>query len=283
MAFLTAADGTALFYYDWGTGDPVILLHGWPLHSASWESQAQFLVENGHRVIAYDKRGFGRSDWAYKGYDYDTLADDLHSFITNLDLKNITLVGFSMGGGEVVRYLAKYGEQRIKKAVLIASVTPFLLKTANNPQGIDGENFLELKTAVRNDRPDFLKNFAEKFYNYSLLNRSVSQSHLNFFQLMALAASPQATLELMNAWSSTDFRDDLASITIPTLIIHGTKDQAVPIEISAYLSVKLMQNALLIEYADECHGLITTASKRLNNDLLNFIRCDPIALSRLKS
>jgi len=271
MPYFTAQDKTKIYYYDWGTGKPVILIHGWPLTSASWEHQARFLAENGFRVIAYDRRGFGRSDWAYSGYDYDTLANDLKRLMDELDLKETTLVGFSMGGGEVSRYLSQHGAERVSKAVLIASVPPYLLKTTDNPNGVDKEVFDGIVDAIKKDRAAFLKDFAPKFYGCTMKNHTVSQPFLDFFCAMAMTGSPKATTDLVRAWSETDFRNDLKRNPVPTLIIHGTNDATVPIEISGKLSADLIPNSTFLEYEGQPHGLISTDYKKLNKDLLRFL------------
>ena len=271
MPYFEAEDGTELYYYDWGTGTPVVLIHGWPLTSASWEMQANFLADNGCRVIAYDRRGFGKSDWAGTGYDYDTLASDLNALLEGLDIEGATLVGFSMGGGEVARYLATYGDARVEKAVLISAVTPFLLKTEDNPEGVDEKVFDDIIENLEKDRPAFLESFASKFYGRSLVNHTVSEPVLRFFEAMALTGSPKATIELVDAWSATDFRDDLAGITVPTLVIHGTSDSTVPIDVAGRRSAALIPNSELLEYDGEPHGLNVTAAAQLNADLLTFI------------
>jgi non-heme chloroperoxidase len=263
---------TEIYYYDWGTGDPVVLIHGWPLTSASWEYQANYLADNGCRVIAYDRRGFGRSEWSSTGYDYNTLAADLNVLLEELDLRNVTLVGFSMGGGEVARYLANYGSLRVSKAVFISSVTPYLLKTEDNPDGVDESVFEEMSKQLEKDRPAFLKEFAAKFYGRTMINRTVSEPFLEFFQSMAMTASPRATIELVDAWSRTDFRNDVSAISVPTLIVHGTGDATVPIDSSARPAAELIPGATLLEYAGEPHGLNATAAQRLNDDLLLFIK-----------
>lgn len=271
MAFIKTKDNTSIYYYDWGVGKPVILIHGWPLTSASWEYQARFLAENGYRVIAYDRRGFGKSDWAYNGYDYDTLADDLSTLIEELDLKQVSLVGFSMGGGEVARYLGRLGSARVDKAVLVAAVTPYLLKTSDNPDGIEQSVFDGIIDAIEKDRPAFLKDFSEKFYGRTMINHTVSEPFLDFFRSMALSGSPDATVKLVRTWSSTDCREDLQKIDVPTLIIHGSDDATVPAANSARKAVQLIPGATLIEYEGEPHGLPATASGRLNADLLKFL------------
>jgi non-heme chloroperoxidase len=272
MPYAKVKDGTELYYYDWGTGAPVVLIHGWPLTSASWEYQASALAESGFRVIAYDRRGFGRSGWPFTGYEYDTLAADLSTVLETLDLQAATLVGFSMGGGEVARYLGTYGASRVAKAVLIGAVTPFLLKTADNPDGVDKEVFDGLVESLKKDRAAFLENVWPPFYGRTLVHHTVSEPFLQSIQTMAMTGSPKATIELVGAWSGTDFRGDLPRITVPTLIVHGTGDATVPIEISGRRSAALIPNAKLLEYEGEPHGLIATAPDRLNADLLAFLR-----------
>ena len=271
MPFLVTEDETELYFRDWGTGTPVVLIHGWPLNGDMWEKQASFLVESGYRVITYDRRGFGRSDQPWDGYDYDTFASDLNDVLEELELDNVALVGFSMGGGEVIRYLSTYGSARVSKAVLIAAVTPFLMKTANNPTGVDAEIFDKIGQQIREDRPAFLKDFGPKFYGRTVLNHTVSEAVLEWSQGMALMSSLRPTLAAAVAWSTTDFRAEMKQITTPVLIIHGTGDATVPIDASGRESLKHLPNATLIEYEDEPHGLFLTATERLNNDLLQFL------------
>jgi pimeloyl-ACP methyl ester carboxylesterase len=272
MPYLQTKDKTEIFYYDWGFGDPVILIHGWPLSSASWEYQARVLAESGFRVIAYDRRGFGRSGWPYGGYEYDTLASDLNDLIEALKLSEVSLVGFSMGGGEVARYLGTYGSAKVHKAVFISAVTPYLLKTEDNPDGVEKQIFDTMVDNLIKDRPAFLATFAKPFYGVNLVKHPVSSETLDFFVQMALQASPKATIDLVRAFSETDFRDDLAGITIPTLFVHGTSDTTVPIENSARRAVQLVGGAILKEYDGEPHGLNATAAERLNEDLIGFLR-----------
>jgi len=271
MPYLETDDGVELYYRDWGTGAPVVLIHGWPVNNEMWEQQANFLAENGLRVITYDRRGFGRSDQPWNGYDYDTFARDLNTVMEELELEDATLVGFSMGGGEVVRYLSEYGSTRVARAVLVAAVTPFLLKTPDNPEGIDEQVFDGIAEQIRKDRPAFLKDFGAKFFGRTTLKHTVLTEVLDWNQGLALTGSPRSTLAAAQAWSTTDFREEMKAITIPVLVIHGTSDATVPIEASGRRSAKLLPNATLIEYDGEPHGLFLTAADRLNKDLLDFI------------
>ncbi|ADW71278.1 alpha/beta fold hydrolase [Granulicella tundricola] len=271
MAYVVTEDGTEIFYRDLGTGKPVVLIHGWPLSGDSWDKQTNFLAEHGLRVIAYDRRGFGRSGQPWSGYDYDTLASDLNKLLEELALTEVTLVGFSMGGGEVVRYLSRYGSARVSKAVLVSAVTPYLLKTSDNPDGVDPKVFEEIEENLRKDRPAFLNEFGPKFYGRSVVHHTVSEPVLEWTQSMALTGSLRSTLQTAKSWSSTDFREEMKSITIPVLVIHGTSDNTVPIDASGRRSVKILPNAALTEYDGEPHGLFLTAADRLNEELLQFV------------
>ncbi len=271
MATVTTKDGVEIFYRDWGTGQPVVLIHGWPLSGDMWERQANFLAENGLRVITYDRRGFGRSGQPWSGYDYDTLASDLNDLLEQLQIQGATLVGFSMGGGEVARFLGRYGSSRIARAVLVSAVTPFLRKGSDNPDGVDPSIFENIDKQLRKDRPAFLKDFGPSFYGRTTLHHTVSEADLEWTQSMALTGSLRATLATAQSWAGTDFRDDLAGVSIPVLIIHGTGDKTVPIEASAERSAKLLPNATLVRYDGEPHGLFLTATDRLNQDLLSFV------------
>ena len=271
MAYVTTQDGTEIFYRDFGTGKPVILIHGWPLNGDSWDKQTNFLAEQGLRVISYDRRGSGRSGQSSAGYDYDTLAGDLHTLIEKLALTDATLVGFSMGGGEVVRYLSRYGTTRVTKAVLVSAVTPYLLKGDDNPDGVDSKVFEEIEAQLRKDRFTFLKEFGPKFYGRSVVHHTVSEPELEWTQSMASTASLRSTLATAHSWSGTDFREEMKRITIPVLVIHGTSDHTVPIDASGRRSAKLLPNATLSEYEGEPHGLFLTAADKLNEELLHFI------------
>ncbi|UDL95256.1 alpha/beta hydrolase [Lichenihabitans sp. PAMC28606] len=270
MARVTTKDGTELYYNDWGQGRPVVLVPGWPLDADMWSDQAVFLAENGFRAITYDRRGFGRSSQPWTGYDYDTLADDLAAVLDHLDLSHVTLVGFSMGGGEVARYLARHGSARIAKAVLVSAVTPYLLKTNDNPTGVDPSVFDQMIDGLRKDRPHFLAGFAKGLYGNGLVGRRVSDEVLQWSLQMAMMGSLRATIECVKAFSATDFRADMAAFTVPTLIIHGTSDASVPIDHSGRVAAKMIPSARLVEYDGEPHGLFATAKDRLNADLAAF-------------
>lgn len=272
MAFIETRDGASLYYNDIGAGRPVVFIHGWPLDADMWEYQTTVLAAEGLRCITYDRRGFGRSSQPWTGYDYDTFADDLSDLLEGLDLRDVTLVGFSMGGGEVARYLSRHGAGRIAKAVLVACVTPFLLKTDDHPQGADKSNFDQMVEGLNKDRPQFLTEFAPSFYGNTLLDHKASPGILQWSLMMAMLASPKATIDCVRAFSETDMRADMAAFTVPTLIIHGTADKTVPIDVTGRVAAKMIAGAKFIEYEGEPHGLFFTAKDRLNADLLAFIR-----------
>jgi len=260
-----------LHYCDYGQGDPIVLIHGWPLAAASWEYQLAELPLHGKRVVAYDRRGFGHSSKPWDGYDYDTLASDLNVILTELDLQNVTLVGFSMGGGEVARYMSRYNGARVARTIFVSAVTPYLLKTDDNPDGVDKSTFDDIIENLGKDRPDFLATFGKQFFGVGLMSKPVSQATLDWSQNMALQASPRATTACAKAWSETDFRGDLATIKVPTLFIHGGADKTVPLANSAEQAVKHVPNATLVVYDGEPHGLNVTAKDRLNRDILTFV------------
>lgn len=271
MAFIEANDGTTLHVKDMGSGRPVLLIHGWPLTGDMFEYQTLALLEAGFRVITYDRRGFGQSGHPATGYDYDTFADDLASVIDGLDLDQVSLVGFSMGGGEIARYLSRHGSAKVAKAALVASVAPYLLKDESNPDGVDISVFEDMKADIRKDRFAFLQSFAKTFYGVGLVTSPVSQGVLDWSFILGVMASPKATIDCVDAFGKTDFRPDLAAFTIPTLIIHGTADKTVPIETSGRAAAKGIPGAKFIEYDGEPHGLFATVPDRLNQDLIGFL------------
>lgn len=271
MAFIKSKDGTSLHVKDMGQGKPVVLIHGWPLTRDMFEFQTLALLEAGYRVITYDRRGFGQSEHPAYGYDYDTLADDLASVISELALENFALVAFSMGGGEIARYLTRHGPARIAKAVLVSSIVPYLLKGDANPEGVDKSVFDTMKAQVREDRFAFLQDFAKQFYGVGVISSPISQGLLDWNFLLGVMASPKATVECIDAFAKTDFRSDLASFTLPTLIIHGTADKIVPIEPSGRAAATGIAGAQFIEYDGEPHGLFATVPTRLSEDLIRFI------------
>ncbi|MDB5382512.1 MAG: alpha/beta hydrolase [Rhodospirillales bacterium] len=272
MPTLHATDGTDIYYNVWGSGPPIVLIHGWPLDADMWEYQAPVLAAAGYRVISYDRRGFGRSGQPWSGYDYDTLAGDLNSLMETLDLRDATLVGFSMGGGEVARYFGKHGGARVSKAVFVSAVTPFLLQTSDNAEGVPQSTFDEIVDGLREDRPHFLAGFGKKFFGAGMLNFNVSSELLQWTLQVAMLASPKATIDCVQAFSATDFRADLARITVPTLVIHGDSDNTVPMDASGRRTAAMIPGATLLVYEGAPHGLFYTERARLNQDLLAFIR-----------
>ena len=260
-----------LYYEDHGAGRPVVLIHGWPLSSKSWEKQVPALIDAGYRVVAYDRRGFGNSAKPAFGYDYDTLADDLHKLMTELDLTGATLVGFSMGGGEVARYLGTYGSDRVDSAVFISAIPPFLLKTSENPEGVDGSVFDGIMESIIADRPAFLSGFFSEFYNVDVLGGDrISDEVVRFSWNIAATASPRGTLDCVSAWL-TDFRGDLRSIDVPVLVIHGDADRIVPFAASGKRIPGLIRESRLVVVEGGPHGIIWTHAGRVNRELLDFL------------
>ena len=267
-----ASQEVKIYYQDIGQGKPVVFISGWPSNSQMWESQLDVLPKNNIRCIAYDRRGFGKSDKPWESYDYDALTSDLDELLKQLDLREVTLVGFSMGGGEVARYLSKYNsEGRVTKAILVSTVLPFLLKTDNNPEGLPQEMFAQIEKEIYADRPKFLANFAKDFYSVSLLNKTVSDDFLNANQIITLQSNGNATVKAMRSWSTTDFREDIKKINVPTLIIHGTDDKTVPIEVSSDRTADMLPQAKYIKYDGAPHGLFYTEKEKLNNDIFWFV------------
>lgn len=269
--YIETAPNVKLYVKDYGQGKPVILIHGWPLSNEMWEYQIDFLVQNNFRVIAYDRRGFGKSSQPWDGYDYDSLTDDLNQIIEQLELEDATLVGFSMGGGEVVRYFSRHGGKGVTKAALISSIIPFLLKTEDNPDGHPKEKNDATANAIKEDRIEFINTFGKTFFGITIINRPLSTSLLEYYSSLCAVASPRATLKCAESFSTTDFRDELDSLNVPTLIIHGDADRIVPIELTSKKAAQLINDNTYIVYEGEPHGLFYTERDRLNADLLNFI------------
>jgi non-heme chloroperoxidase len=269
---ITTDDGTQIYYKDWGTGPAVVFCHGYPLSSDAWENQMFFLVQHGFRVIAHDRRGFGRSSQPADGYDYDTFADDLAALLDALDVRDAVLVGHSMGGGEVARYLARHGEDRVKKVALVAAVTPFLLKTADNPNGVPKEFFDTFRSAVVSDRSQWNRDVSMPYYNFNRPKAKVSEGVREEYWRQGQATGMMAAYHALGAFSETDFRTDLKKISVPTLVVHGSDDQIVPIEISGKIVMNYLKNATLKVYDGGSHGLIVTEKEKLNGDLLEFAR-----------
>jgi non-heme chloroperoxidase len=260
-----------LYYEDHGSGSPVVLIHGWPLSGASWEKQTAALLDAGHRVIAYDRRGFGRSSKPGIGYDYDTFAADLDKLLKKLDLKKVALVGFSMGSGEVTRYIAKYGTKRVRKAVLIGTLGPYLVKTADNPEGVDPKVFEDIKAALRKDRPAFLMEFLKNFYNYDVTGgKLVSERVLEDNWNVAAGASSIGTVACVDCWIE-DFRKNLPKNTVPTLILHGDADRILPPDATSRRQAKMIKNVTFVELAGGPHGVLWTHADQINSELVKFL------------
>ncbi|MDB5280439.1 MAG: non-heme chloroperoxidase [Ferruginibacter sp.] len=275
MPFITSNQNNAepvnIYYEDCGKGKPAVFIHGWPLNGAMWEYQVTQLTQQGIRCITYDRRGFGKSDWPYDGYDYNTMAGDLKALLDELNLEDVTLVGFSMGGGEIAKYFSLYGGARVTKVMLVSAVVPYMLHTSDNPEGVPQEQFDTMANGIKQDRPAFMESFGKDFFGVSLLNHPVSDAFLANNLTQVMKSSPIATLQCAHSFSSTDFRQDVTKINVPTLIIHGDSDKTVPIKATGEESAKLIPNATFIVYEGEPHGLWYTAKERLNEDLRDFI------------
>jgi len=272
MSTITTKDGTTIYYKDWGNGPVVTFSHGWPLSSDAWDGQMLFLAQHGYRVVAHDRRGHGRSSQASTGNDMNGYADDLAAVIEALDLKDITMVGHSTGGGEVARYIGRHGTKRVAKAVLIGAVPPVMVKSAANPDGLAIEVFDALRTGVAGDRAQFYKEFAVPFFGANRPGAKVSQGLLDQFFLWSMQGGLKNIYESIKAFSETEFHDDLKKFDVPTLLMHGEDDQIVPIDISARKSAKLIKGAVEIYYPGLPHGLTATHPDLVNRDLLAFIQ-----------
>src|SRR5258708_4068386 len=269
---MTPTYGTSLYFKDWGSGPAVVFSHGYPLSSDAWEDQMFFLLQSGYRVIAHDRRGFGRSSQPAKGYDYDTFADDLAQLVNALDLREATFVGHSMGGGEVARYVARHGQSRVAKVSFISSVTPFLLNTSTNPTGAPKEVFDGFRASVQADRSQWNLDVTMPYYSFNRPGAKVSEGLRQNYWRQGQATGVLAAYHALGAFSETDFRDDLKQITVPALVVHRSDDQICPLEISAKLTAKLIPQAKLVVYDGGSHGLLHVDKDRLNADLLAFLR-----------
>jgi pimeloyl-ACP methyl ester carboxylesterase len=272
MKHIRTNDDTTLYLKVWGAGRPVILIHGWPLSADSWDDQAMALASAGYQTIAYDRRGFGRSSQPWTGYDYDTLADDLAAVISQTGANDAILVGLSMGGGEVARYMSRHGGKSVAKAVLVSSIVPYMLKTDDNPDGTDQSVFDDMAAGIIKDRAAFFADFMKSFFGVGMLSHPVSEEIIEWCRTLAMQASLKATLDCAKAFSTTDFRSELAAFKVPTLIIHGTSDKTVPIDAAGRAAARGIARSSLIEYEGAPHGLFVTEKARLTQDLLDFIR-----------
>lgn len=273
MSYITKQDdkNVQIYYEDLGSGQPVILIHGWPLSGKSWEMQIPVLLDLGYRVISYDRKGFGKSSSSLEGYDYDGLAADLHELISQLGLKNVILFGFSMGGGEVVRYLTNYGSENVDKVALISSIIPLVKQKEDNPDGVPQEKLDEILSSLKKDRITFLESFHKDFYNYGFLAQTVSQKQLDYDWAVASFANPIATIKSAESWADTDFRPELKNVDVKTLIVHGDSDNIVPIETAGKQAAQGIADNDFVIIKGAPHGLNVTHADELNNAIRRFL------------
>ena len=284
MPFIKTRDGADIYVKDWGEGRPVVLIHGWPLSSDSWDPQMLALAEAGYRAIAYDRRGFGRSAQTWGGYDYDSLTDDLAEVMHATGAtEDVSLVGFSMGGGEVARYMSRHGGKGVVTAALVGSVVPFLRRTDDNPEGVPPDALAGIGEGIRKDRPAFFAEFFKSFFGVGVLTSPVSEETLDWAWRLAMQAGLKPTLACAESFGGTDFRPDLGAFRVPTLIVHGTADQTVPIDASARQAAAGIAEAQLVEYEGAPHGLFATDGDRLTRDLLTFLSGRPADASSRRS
>jgi non-heme chloroperoxidase len=272
MSTITAKDGTTIYYKDWGAGPVVTFSHGWPLNADAWDGQMLFLAQNGFRAVAHDRRGHGRSSQTSSGNDMNGYADDLAAVIDALDLRDVTLVGHSTGGGEVVRYTSRHGTKRVARVVLIAAVPPLMLKTPANPEGLPREVFDAIRAGVAGDRSQYYKELAVQFYGANRPGAKVSQGILDQFWLWSMQAGLKNSYDSIKAFSETDFTEELKKIDVPTLVMHGEDDQIVPVKDSGKKSARLIKGAKEIYYPGAPHGLTATLQDQVNRDLLSFLK-----------
>jgi len=274
MGTITTNDGTQIFYKDWGTGQPVVFSHGWPLNADAWDDQAMLVADNGHRAVAHDRRGHGRSSQPWDGNDLDTYADDLAQLLDALEVRDAVLVGHSTGGGEVTRYVGRHGSTRVAKLVLLGAITPLMLKTDANPNGTPIEAFDGIRAGVSGDRSQFYQDLSEPFYGANRPGNQVSQGMRDSFWLWSMQVGLKGAYDCVKAFSETDLTEDLQRVDVPTLIVHGDDDQIVPIDASARRAAELVKDATLKVYEGAPHGLAQVApyKDRFNTDLLDFIR-----------
>jgi non-heme chloroperoxidase len=272
MPYVTASHDVHLHVKDWGAGQPVILIHGWPLCADSWDEQAFALAQAGFRVIAYDRRGFGRSSQPWDGYDYDTLADDLAAIVDYAGSCDLSLVGFSMGGGEIARYMSRHRGDSVSKTALISSVVPYMVRTDDNPDGVKREIFDQIASSIALDRPKFFATFLKDYFGVGFSSHPASDERVQWAWAQAMQASLKSTLACAASISSTDFRKDLSSFRVPTLVVHGTSDRTVPIDATGRVAAREIAGARFVEYAGAPHGLFATESRRLSEDLIAFLR-----------
>ena len=271
MPYVKTKDSTDLYVKDWGSGRPVVLMHGWPLNADSWDDHALAIANAGYRVIAYDRRGFGRSSQPWDGYNYDTLSDDLADVLEATGATDATIVGFSMAGGEVARYMSRHDGRGVIKAGLISSIVPFMLKTDDNPDGVPADMIEQIKAGILKDRPHFLAGFLQDFYGVGWITSPVSQEQLDASLMLAMQGGLKPTLACVDAFAETDFRSELSAFRVPTLIVHGTADKTVPIDPTGRAAAAGIAQAQLIEYDGAPHGLTVTEKDRLTTDLLAFL------------
>ncbi|MEV5830783.1 alpha/beta hydrolase [Spirillospora sp. NPDC052242] len=274
MGYVKTRDGEEIFYKDWGSGDPVVFIHGWPLNADAWEDQMRAVAENGFRGVAHDRRGHGRSSQPFTGYDFDTFADDLNDLMEHLDLRNATLVAHSMGGGELARYIGRHGTGRVARAVLLSAIPPLMLQGPGNPEGVPEQVFEDIKNGIITERSQYWKDASEAFFSANRPGSKATQGNRDAFWFMAMHENIQAGLKCVDAFARTDFTDDLRRFDVPTLVVHGDDDQIVPIDATGRKSAQIIPGAELKVYEGGSHGIamVPGDKERFNRDLLEFLK-----------